>query len=289
MPFDHAKISITAKLTAYLRGFSDIPFAAEAAELVHARAAFDQLLRDGHLSPDDLTWYAPILEARSKSIDETIRRSGVCQVLELAGELSLRGLAMSAIPNLRYVETDLPEMIAEKTALIAEIVARHRLPPRENLRLIAADALDLAQLLAAASTLHAGQPVAIVHEGLLQYLTATETETVARHVHQLLEKHGGVWITPDFAIKADAENVSAQQLRFRRTVAAAAGRTMYNNAFNDTEHVIAYFANLGFQVEVFSQSYLAPHLVSPDRVHLRPGFWDELKPRLHLWVLKIKR
>ena len=114
MPFDHAKISLTAKLTAYLRGFSDIPYAAEASELVHAREAFDQLLRGDDLTREDLTWYAPVLEARAKSLDEMIRRSGVRQVLELASGLSLRGLAMTAIPNLVYVETDLPDMIAQK-------------------------------------------------------------------------------------------------------------------------------------------------------------------------------
>jgi len=286
MPFNYAKISLTAKLTAYMRGFSDIPYAVEASELVHARAAFDQLLRGNDLTREDLTWYAPVLEARAKSVDEMIRRSGVRQVLELAGGLSLRGLAMTAIPNLFYVETDLPDMIAQKAELIAEILARHHLAPRGNLHLTAANVLESAELFAAAARFNPLEPVAIVHEGLLQYLTATETETVAHHIQELLDKHGGVWITPDFSLKADAENVSAQQRRFRRVVATATERTMYNNAFDDIEHVTAYFGARGFQVEVVSQAYLAPHLTSPDRVHLRPGLWEELKPRLRLWVLK---
>ena len=286
MPFDHAKISLTAKLTAYMRGLSDLPYAAEAAEFIHARAAFDQLLGGDDLTREDLTWYAPVLEDRAKSLDEMIRRSGVRQVLELAGGLSLRGLAMTAIPNLVYVETDLPVMVAEKTALIAAILARHHLAPRSNLHLTAANVLESADVLAAAARFNPLEPVAVVHEGLLQYLTATETETVARHIHEVLGKHGGVWITPDFSLKADAENVSAPQRRFRRVVATATERTMYNNAFDDIEHVTAYFGARGFQVEVVSQAYLAPHLSSPERVHLRPGMWDELKPRLRLWVLK---
>ncbi len=59
MPFDYAKISLTAKLTAYMRQFTGVPFADDVAELVHAREAFDHLLRDEHLTADDLTWYAP--------------------------------------------------------------------------------------------------------------------------------------------------------------------------------------------------------------------------------------
>ena len=211
------------------------------------------------------------------------------QVLELAGGLSLRGLAMTAIPNLVYVETDLPDLIAEKEELIAQILQRHHLAPRTNFHLAAANVLDLPDLLAAAARFNPLEPVAIVHEGLLQYLTATETETLARHIHTLLGNHGGVWITPDFSLKADAENVSAQQRRFRRVVATATERTMYNNAFDDIEHATAYFGARGFQVEVVSQAYLAPHLVSPEHVHLRPGLWEELKPRLRLWVLKPSR
>ena len=288
MSLDFEKISVTAKLTAYMRQFTDIPFASDVAELVHAREAFDQLLRHERLSPDDLTWYAPILEARYKSIDEMIRRTGVRQILELASGLSLRGLALTAIPNLLYVETDLERLIAEKSGLIAEVLRRMHLPSRGNLHAVAANALARDDLFAAAARFHEERPIAIVHEGLLQYLTATETETVAGNIHELLGKYGGFWITPDFSLKADSGNVSAQQRRFRRIVAAATDRTMYNNAFDDAEHVISYFGRLGFQVEVFNQLYLAPHLVSPDRVHLRPGLLDELKPRLRLWVLERK-
>ena len=286
MSFDYAKISLTAKLTAYMRQFTDIPFAADIAELVHARAAFDGLLRDEQLSADDLTWYAPILEARYRSIDEMIRRTGVRQVLELASGLSLRGLAMTAIPNVTYVETDLAEIVAEKSALIAEVLHRMHVPSRPNLHTLAANALEREDLFAAAQPFHEGHPLAIIHEGLLPYLTSTETETIARHIHDLLGIHGGCWITPDFALKADAENVSAQQRRFRRIVATAAGRTMYANAFDDANHVIGYFGRLGFQVEVYNQLYLAPNLVSPARVHLRPGLLEELTPRLRLWVLE---
>ena len=37
----YAKISVTAKLAAYMRRFSDIPFAEDVAEVLQAREAFD--------------------------------------------------------------------------------------------------------------------------------------------------------------------------------------------------------------------------------------------------------
>jgi O-methyltransferase involved in polyketide biosynthesis len=281
-----AKISLTAKLTAYMRQFTDIPFARDVAELIDARTAFQNLLRDQHLKPDDLTWYAPILEARYKSISEMIRRSGARQILELASGFTFRGLAMASDPGLNYVETDLEDVTVEKLALILEISGRHHLPARANLRTLAANALDPGNLAVATENFQAGQHVAIVHEGLLQYLTSTETEIVARNIHDLLEKFGGVWITPDFSLKADAADLSDPQRQFRQIVASATDRTMYNNAFDNSEHMNAYFGRLGFQVEVFNQLYLAPNIVSSDR--LRPGQLDEMKPRLRLWVLERK-
>ncbi|MEI9997836.1 MAG: hypothetical protein WDO13_01010 [Verrucomicrobiota bacterium] len=125
-----------------------------------------------------------------------------------------------------------------------------------------------------------------MHEGLLQYLSSTETEALARHIRELLGSFGGEWITPDLSLKADAEGVSERQRQFQSLVVEATERTLYNNRFEDVEHVRTYFGRLGFQLEVFSQLYLAPELVSLQRLHLRPELLEELRPRLRVWVLK---
>ena len=183
------KISLTAKLTAYMRQFSDIPFAKDIAQAVHAQAAFDDLLRTHHLSADDLLWYAPIFEVRYKSIAQRLRASGIEQVLELASGLSLRGLAMTeANPALSYVETDLEALTVEKRALLAELRHRHGLterPEHPSLRLGVANALELPQLLDAVAGLRRDRPLAIVSEGLLQYLSPQELEGVAENVPHL--------------------------------------------------------------------------------------------------------
>jgi O-methyltransferase involved in polyketide biosynthesis len=285
MAHNFAKISFTSKLTAYMRQFADITFASDVADLIGAGKAFDALLRQHALKPDDLTWYAPIFEARHKSIGAMIRRSNGHQVLELASGFSPRGLAVTADPKITYVETDLPQTIVEKRRLLSAISKRHRLMPRDNFRIVGANALEREQLQAATTYFQPGQPLLIVHEGLLQYLSSSETEQVARNIHELLGQYGGAWITPDFSLKADAENLSAQQETFRRIIAEATERTMYNNAFENMEHLREYFRGLGFQIEVFNQLYLAPNLVSIDRLHLPPELLDELRPRLRLWVL----
>ncbi len=65
---DHGKISFTAKLVAYYRMFSDIPFAKDIAEYIGAEQAHDSLFKHKGQERDELMEYAPILEARYKSI-----------------------------------------------------------------------------------------------------------------------------------------------------------------------------------------------------------------------------
>lgn len=76
MTADPAAISVTAKLSAYYRKFSDIAFAAEVATLIGADDAFAEIVRNHGLDPDKLTFYAPMFEARYKSITQLIRTCG---------------------------------------------------------------------------------------------------------------------------------------------------------------------------------------------------------------------
>src|SRR5512141_3281682 len=95
MEVNFEKIGLTARLAAYMRQYSDIPFATQVAQRLGAQATFEKLLHDSHMTPADLLWYAPIFEVRYKSIAQTIRASGCRQVIELASGVSLRGLAMT--------------------------------------------------------------------------------------------------------------------------------------------------------------------------------------------------
>src|SRR6478735_7114503 len=129
MPADSSLISVTAKIAAYYRQFSDIPFAQEVARRIGAEAAYDQILREHGLERDKLTFYAPMFEARYKSLTQLILQSGASQVLELASGYSLRGLDLTRSDAIRYVETDLPEVVAAKLSLLEDVRQQHRIPP----------------------------------------------------------------------------------------------------------------------------------------------------------------
>jgi len=201
MTVNFKNISLTARLTAYMRQYSDIPFAKDVANRLRAEEAFEKLLRDNELSPKDLLWYAPLLEVRYKSVAETIRKLRATQVLELASGFALRGLAVTQAPQVTYVESDLEELTEEKASLVADLRRQYRLADHGNLHLVTVDALDRSQLRSAAKGFRRDQPIAVVNEGLLLYLSATEMATVARDIRDLLIEFDGVWITPDFSLK----------------------------------------------------------------------------------------
>lgn len=282
---DFEQISLTARLAAHMRRFSGLPFAEEVAERLRARETFVELLRDHEMSPDDLLWYAPVFELRYRSVTAAIRALGATQVLELASGVSLRGLEMTRDPSFCYVETDLPVLTEEKSALVAELRQRHHLPDHGNLHVVAANALDAGDLAAAAERLRPGARTAIVTEGLLPYLSREEMEMVARNVRDLLGRFPGAWITPDFPIRADVGDVSEWQRRFREIIAGATERRMYDNAFADTDELAAFLARLGLTAEMKMQADFAPDLVSPGVLGLSDVLVATLKSRLRLWIV----
>ena len=281
------KVSLTAKLAAYMRQFADIPFAQDVAQHLRVQEAFERLLRDQQMRPEDLLWYAPLFEVRYKSIVTTMRKLAVRQVLELASGVALRGLAMTQDPSVTYVESDLPELTNEKASLVAALRRQYSLAIHGNLHLVAANALDHHQLQTAVKHFRRHQPIAVVHEGLLPYLSAREMATVAQNIRDLLMEFGGVWITPDFALKEEARHASEQQRRFRALVAAATDRTLYNSAFDNNEQLLTFFASLGLHPQVLNQVEETPNIVSLDALKLPHQILDQAKPRLRLWILHL--
>ncbi|HVY55158.1 MAG TPA: hypothetical protein VHC46_05315 [Thermodesulfobacteriota bacterium] len=283
---EHSKISITAKLVAYYRQFSDIPFAKDVARYTGADEAFREFIRADGLNPDRLIEYAPILEARYKSIVTLILKSGIKQVLELASGFSLRGLAMTRDPSISYVESDLKELTAEKENLIGEIRSLYRLENRGNHHVAVANALHPDELGKAADAFGRGRKLAVVNEGLVQYFSVAERETLAGNVRGLLKDFGGgVWITPDFMTKEDAMNISPERKRFRQVITGVTERGFYDAAFDSARQMNEFFADFGFKADVRDQIDETPFLSSVEILGLSAGLAERAKSGLKVWVL----
>jgi O-methyltransferase involved in polyketide biosynthesis len=285
MPADPSLISVTAKVAAYYRQFSDIPFAREAASRIGADAAFDQILREHGLERDKLTFYAPMFEARYKSLTQLLQ-SGAPQVLELASGYSLRGLDLTRSGRIRYVETDLPAVVAEKLRLLEDIRQHHRILPSPQHVVTTADALDFDQIHAAAAVLDTRQPLTVLCEGLIMYLSKPETERLATNIHRLLgEFAGGSWITPDFTFRAEAKDLPPERVRLREAITGVTQRQVDASAFEDGDDLEAFLGRVGFSVQVRSQVDETPSFSSIHALGLTQASIERLRPVLRVWIM----
>lgn len=273
-------ISPTAKLVAEMRRYSDIPHAETIAKAIGATEAVRAALAGADLSPGVLAWMAPLTEARYKSLRVAIERAGNAQVLELASGFSFRG---STMPRLRYVETDLPEIHAERVRLRAELGL---CPAGDDWLFAPADATVAADLLAA--PLVPG-PVTVVHEGLIQYLTVDEKRAVARAIAAVLDAHGGVWVTPDFETMEDALVTEWRDPQFREIgafIASSTKRNLAGSAFVNRAQVADFLAAEGFTVEVTPQVDGSFALASVARAGMTDEQLAKLTAKRMLWTMR---
>jgi O-methyltransferase involved in polyketide biosynthesis len=261
----YAKISPTAKLVAYGRTFTDIPFAREIAAACDAEQAFRTLS-----VAETLPLQVPFLEARYKTTNQIIAREGITQMLEIAAGLSPRGLAMTDDPDIVYVATDLPEMLEQEKAIVGAILAGLNME-RPNLHFSIANALDRNDVLQAATPFQLDKSVVILTEGLFPYLTRAEQATLAANVHELLARYGGVWITSDVNTKQRWDTfrrIDKHMQQRTQTVSSATERSLYDNLFIDNHDVQQFFTSAGFKVEEYSFLHVLDELSSLKRINL---------------------
>lgn len=283
------KISVTAQFVAYWRQYTDIPFVKDVAEYIGANEAIEAFLRENEVSPGEISWYAPLFEVRYKSILETIHRSRVSQVLELASGFSLRGLTMTRDPALAYVETDLESLTNEKAVLVSRLKQKYSLADYSNFNLSTANALDPDQLLSAIEHFRNDRPLAIVSEGLFPYLTSNEMETVIRNIRALLIKFGGVWITPDFLLKGDNTRTFAQRRRVGDAIAKLTERQLHTTIFDNEQQLFSFFDDFELRAEVLNQADMVPMVACLEVLKLPVSILEKARPKLNLWVLTPSR
>ena len=265
-PYD--KISPTAKFVAYLRTFSDIPFANEIAEESSAQQTFKKLAGENARS---LLRFAPRWEARYKVTNSIIMERDITQILEIAAGLSPRGLEMTANPSVVYVVTDLPSMVQEEKNIAKEILSKSK-NHRSNLHFQAGNALDLKSLRSASSHFRAEQSVAVITEGLLPYLNRTEKILLARNIRKIISRHGGVWITSDVESKESVKRLTKSFDAVRKRLSGLSnvtGRDIEGNMFSTEDDIEQFFRHAGFEiVEKRPLSSVMSELSSIRKLHL---------------------
>jgi O-methyltransferase involved in polyketide biosynthesis len=154
-----------------------------------------------------------LMLARHRGIDAVLGRAieegRVGQVIEIAAGLSPRGWGLRRRygERLRYIETDLPQMVALKRRLLSEgglLGAGHSVQVLDAL----ADS-GAGSLAALARTLDPGVGTAIVTEGLMNYLDPQAARGVWRRIAAALQPFpGGVYLN-DLYLRPQRVNAAA--------------------------------------------------------------------------------
>ena len=256
----YEKVGPTAWGIAYRRAACDIPF---------AREIFDELAKtmtsEDHSKVEALTSekdqaLTPQFEARYKLLNRLLRETDVKQVLELAAGIAPRGIEMAQDSAITYVELDLPGIIMQKKTVIDALVERSVVSRPDNLYLESGSATG--DLSAATSHFDVYQPVAVIHEGLMRYLNFEEKTRVARNAKEILERFGGVYITPDITLKVFMDE------RVKTVVSNMVGMDINANAFESVEAAEKFFGDIGFAIEKHSFAEARDELISPARLGL---------------------
>jgi hypothetical protein len=197
---DFNSISPSAKSLLLMKGFTNIPYAKRMAELVSLPANYVP-----DISAKDLTFCLRLVhfENRYWSIDELLSDLPIKNILELSSGFSCRGLEMVRKNDVYYIDTDLPDMIADKEKIIDLLKSED--PEMEGkLETLPLNALDEDCFRGIVDHFPPGE-IVIINEGLLMYLNWEEKEKLCGIIHKILEERGGYWITADVYLK-DTEN-----------------------------------------------------------------------------------
>lgn len=253
-------VSPTAVLCARARAdITDMPYTKEIYEQIKSQKCalnllYPFLIRAVRAFPN-LATRGSTLEGRYISTNEALQRLGGCDILELASGVSPRGLE-HANGEIVYVESDLPDMIAEKERAVKAIRAEEGRPVKnhffESINPIHDDLGNFAGRFN-------GNPVAVVNEGLLMYLTLDEQKRVRDNISNFLHEnsHNGAWITPDFSYTAtpatDRSLVGLAKWRIRKS-------TREGNRFKSEQEAKDFLKCGGLKVEILPNSHLADNL-----------------------------
>jgi Leucine carboxyl methyltransferase len=280
----HSAISPTAKLVAYLRSLTDIPYSRAISLACDAEAAFAEIVGD---DPRSFSWLAPMLELRYRSIDRLMTLHGSSRIVELAAGLSPRGLIATNDPSIQVLETDLPGIISEKSGIALVLFAASG-AARQNLRWMPVNATSRHDFQQIDEYFPEG-PVTVISEGLFPYLSHDEKRAVGFNIRKLLRDRKGVWITPDLSscdrIRRLLE-IDPDVGRVVRAVSGHVGRDLLTNSFLTDDAAQACFGGMGFSMERFRQSDLVGNLSSLGRIEVDRKKVDVLMSHGSVWVLR---
>lgn len=266
-------IEPTAVVTSYPRTFTDIPYEKDIYKWLIQNCNEDVTLNK---------MMAPDMEARYKLTNTLLNKSGIKQVLEIASGYSSRGLIYSQ-KGYNYVEMDLEKVSKNKVMAITSIT---EIPP--NLNIISGNALNIKDYEKCEKFFNIDEPIVIINEGLMRYLTFDEKRIVAENVYNLLKKHNGIWINCDVTPKKFVKTQNKFLPDFNANLNNITSRNSLNDRFDDFNHMKEFFSRIGFRdIEIHKFIEMKPYLSCFDILNINRDSMDEYLENAIVTVMKI--
>lgn len=267
------QVSETALTIAKQRAFAEIDSAQE---------IFDKLQASADMPVDSIPLAAtPIVEARTRLLDELIGMQSSSQIIELAAGFSPRSTTMLAkgIAE-RYVEIDSLEIVSQKAHILGDLT---------GLRIIGGDVTKSDDLEETLVAIDPAQQITIANEGLLRYLDFRQKTTIAEWVYKTLKNSGGVWITPDITQLSVIEEEQLDLNQYRDIFRAMTGFELEEVAFKNIEDARGFFNNIGFDVQEYAFAEIADALVSPSKLGMTDDQLKKMLKNATVFVMKVAR
>lgn len=272
---DYEEISPTAIVTSYPRIFTDIPYEKDIYNWLEEHCNTEVALYKN---------MAPEMEARYKLINKILNKSNIKQVLELASGYSGRGLIYSK-KGYKYIEMDLENVSKNKRRILESI--EENIP--SDLNIISGNALKKDDFDKCKKYLNESNPIAIINEGLLRYLTFEEKRIVAENIYDILSKYNGIWITSDVTPRKFLKSQNDALKDFNKNVSTLTSRNNLNDRFEDINHVKEFFGEIGFEIiEVHKFNEVKDELYSINKLNILDDKIEKTLEDAIVVVMKVK-
>jgi O-methyltransferase involved in polyketide biosynthesis len=198
---------------------------------------------------------------------------------------------MTQDPDMVYVETDLEGIMQDKMSILDSVPQMKAAAAKGRVFFHTVDALSFDQIEKSLTHFDPSKPVAVIHEGLYQYLSMNEKSQLANNIRRILQRFDGAWITPDFSTIEDTQKwFNGMDIKSAtESIIKLTGRDFADRAFTDQNHVDRFISERGFQSEVVPQidgSFTFSCLNENEDMSVEI---DRMQDQLKLWIVTLNK
>jgi O-methyltransferase involved in polyketide biosynthesis len=180
---------------------------------------------------------------RHAMIDHLLRESGYRHVIELAAGLSRRGAAVTSDPQVQYTELDLPHIIGRKRELLQRTDEGRAVLARPGLHLVEGDV----ETVALEQFVRCGEPVFVIAEGLMMYLTADARRRLFAKVRRLTTTTGELRFVFDLVPTDEEPEPGIAERMLEAALKRSTGGRSFERDARTRDHIVTALHEAGFE------------------------------------------